>query len=94
MSEAALKRRIKAALEARGCVVYPQPATPAGITGRPDLLVCAPGGRFVALEVKTVGGRVTPAQWHQLQRINAAGGLVAVVNSVEGALLASIGAAV
>ncbi len=91
MSEAALKRRIKAALEARGCVVYPQPATPTGITGRPDLLVCAPGGRFVALEVKVKRGRLRPAQQRQLERIEAAGGRGAEVWSVDHALLACFG---
>ena len=86
MTEAALKRQIKAALEKAGCVVYPQPATPLGITGRPDLIICAPGGRYLGLEVKTESGRLSPAQAHQLERINAAGGIGRVVRSVKDAL--------
>ena len=86
MSEATLKRRIKAALEGQGCVVYPQPATPLGVTGRPDLIICAPRGRYLALEVKTEHGRLSPAQEHQLARINAAGGVARAVRSVEQAL--------
>jgi Holliday junction resolvase len=51
--------------------------------GCPDLLVCA-GGRFVALEVKRPkGGVVSPLQKHHIGKIQEAGGIAAVVRSVE-----------
>lgn len=43
-------------------------------------------GRFVALEVKTPTGRVTPAQAQWLALVRAQGGVAEVVRSVEDAL--------
>jgi len=53
--------------------------------GTPDLLVCLKGsGRFVALEVKRPkGGVVSPLQKHHIGKIQEAGGIAAVVRSVE-----------
>lgn len=86
-SERALKRRIVDALRARGCVVFPQPATPMGIAGRPDLLVCVPpDGHFAGLEVKRPGQQPTPLQMRRLEEVTKAGGIAAVVTSVEEAL--------
>ena len=39
--------------------------------------------QFLALEVKTMSGRVKPAQQHFIDVVNAAGGRAAVVRSVE-----------
>ena len=50
--------------------------------GTPDILACV-RGRFVALEVKTPTGRLAPIQEHQLARIKEAGGVVAVVRSLD-----------
>lgn len=62
----------------------------AGEPGIPDLLVELPGGRCIWLEVKRPGrwGRVEPHQaaWHAAAR--ARGQRVAVVTSVEEALVA------
>lgn len=49
--------------------------------GCPDLLVCHQG-RFMAMEVKHLGGRPTPLQWAQLAAIEDAGGVAAVVQSI------------
>jgi len=88
-SERALKERIVRALRERGCVVIPQPATPMGLAGRPDLLVCVPpDGRFGALEVKRPGQTATVLQRHRLEEIARAGGIAAVVHSPEEALAA------
>jgi hypothetical protein len=53
--------------------------------GTPDLLVCLKGsGRFVALEVKRPkGGVVSPLQKHHIGKIQEAGGIAAVVRSVD-----------
>jgi len=59
--------------------------------GIPDLLVCHEG-RFIALEVKTESGVVSPIQEHELRTIWEAGGYSAVVRSVDDALAAVEGA--
>ncbi len=88
-SERALKERVVRALRERGCVVYTQPATPMGIAGRPDLVVCVPpAGRFAALEVKAPGRAATALQRHRLAEVERAGGIAAVVHSPEEALAA------
>lgn len=43
-------------------------------------------GRFIALEVKTAAGGVTPQQRQWLQLVNGLGGYASIVRSVEGAL--------
>lgn len=83
-SERALKRRIIQALKRAGCVVIPQPASPMGVAGRADLLVCIPPrGRFGAVEVKGPTGRLSRLQSRWLESVRQAGGLVCVASSVE-----------
>lgn len=84
-SERALRTRVIKALRGRGCVVYSQVAGLGGLAGRPDLVACVQG-RFVALELKRPGGRPTPLQLRRLDEVRAAGGIAAVVHSVEDAL--------
>ena len=50
--------------------------------GIPDIIACM-GGRFVALEVKQPGGKPTRLQEITLGKIREAGGIAAVVTSVE-----------
>lgn len=50
--------------------------------GVPDILACV-NGKFVAIEVKTPTGRVSPLQEYQINRINNSGGLAAVARSVD-----------
>jgi hypothetical protein len=45
-------------------------------------------GRFVALEVKTPRGRVTPEQQRFITLVRARGGFAAVVRSVDDAIAA------
>lgn len=45
--------------------------------GVPDLLVCM-GGRFVAIEVKSDSGKLTPEQMEQMALIKKAGGIAIV----------------
>jgi len=50
--------------------------------GVPDIICCY-RGRFIALEVKRPGGRITPAQQATLDVICRAGGAVSVVRSLD-----------
>ena len=47
--------------------------------GSSDLIGWTPDGKFVALEIKTPEGRVTPEQQHFLDTITKAGGFACVV---------------
>jgi len=53
-----------------------------GKRGVPDRLICY-CGRFVALEIKAPGGKATAWQERAIKEINEAGGMAAVVSSVE-----------
>lgn len=48
------------------------------IVGTPDLLLCV-AGRFVAIELKASGGRVSGIQLHKLEKIRMAGGAAYVL---------------
>jgi Holliday junction resolvase len=50
--------------------------------GVPDILAVI-SGRFVAIEVKAPGGKASKLQLAQLRRIEAAGGIAMVVESVD-----------
>lgn len=86
--ESAIQTRIARELRARGCYVAIQHGSPYSTRGQPDMLVCAPGGKFVALEVKQPGKGATKLQALTLARIAAAGGVARVVSSVSEALAA------
>lgn len=51
-------------------------------TGVPDIIGCY-RGRFFAFEIKVPGGRTTPKQDHEVERIQEAGGAVSVVESLR-----------
>lgn len=51
------------------------------INGVPDILVCYKG-QFIAFEVKTPTGRVSPIQTYQIEQIEAAGGRAFVVRGL------------
>lgn len=53
-----------------------------GTAGVPDIIACI-RGNFVAFEVKNEKGKVTVLQAVTLRRIQAAGGIAAVVRSVD-----------
>lgn len=57
--------------------------------GSADLVgILAPSGRFVALEIKTPTGRVSPEQTTWLALVRSRGGFAAVVRSVDEAIAA------
>jgi hypothetical protein len=54
-----------------------------GSPGSADIIACAPGGRFVAVECKRPGGRLTGPQREWLEKITRAGGEAIVAESVN-----------
>ena len=55
-----------------------------GKKGSADLLGCLPGGRFLAVEVKAPGGRLSPEQKQFLAEVRGLGGLALVVRDWRG----------
>ena len=53
-----------------------------GTSGIPDIICCYKG-RFLGLEVKLPGGKLTALQHKALEKINAAGGIGRRVESVD-----------
>ena len=56
--------------------------------GSPDILAVLPGGRLLAIEVKSKGGKPTHHQTTFLDRINRFGGLALIARSVRDVSLA------
>lgn len=56
--------------------------TGVALNGCPDILACH-NGRFIALEIKQPGGRVSKLQRHHVKEINDKGGVAGIVYSVE-----------
>lgn len=54
--------------------------------GSADIIGIAPGGRFLAVEVKTATGRVSREQQLFIDAVNAAGGVAGIARSVQDAL--------
>ena len=65
-----------------GCFAWKTHGGRYGTAGIPDIIACVEG-RFFAFEVKTESGKVTPLQAATIQKILAAGGMAAVVRSVD-----------
>ena len=53
------------------------------VEGCSDIIGILPGGKFLAVEVKKPGGKLTAAQAAFLDNVRAAGGLGIVVRSVD-----------
>lgn len=85
--EAGLALRIRLALEGSGAYVITIHGEPMGRAGCPDFIVCW-HGRFLGLEVKRAGNIPTRAQLRQMELIRKAGGITAVVHSVDEAIAA------
>lgn len=54
--------------------------------GSADLIGIGPGGRFLAIEVKTNHGRVAPDQARFVDLVRARGGIAGICRSVEDAV--------
>lgn len=77
MLEKSIESKMKAALEARGALVY-KFVSP-GNRGVPDRLVVLPGGRCVFVELKQDSGRLEELQKWQRSRLQEQGAEVHVV---------------
>lgn len=81
--EGEVKREIKKWLEKKGSEVYTFWPVQTGMGRRTvDLLACY-RGKFIAIEVKKLGGRPTALQDKVLDQIVAAGGIAFWVDSFE-----------
>lgn len=80
------ENRIRAYLKEKGCWVLKTFSDGAQRSGVPDLLICHEG-RFIAMEVKAVGGRFPREEelqpWN-IRKINEAGGTAGVLIPREG----------
>ena len=83
--ETLLVQRIIKALRHEGAFVLKVHGGPYQVAGVPDLLCCV-RGRLIGLEVKVGSNNATPLQEKTMADIRAAGGIAAVVRSVEEAL--------
>lgn len=96
--EGALMRQIMLAVSEAGAIVFRNnvgfATYPNGTVvkygvcnpGGSDLIGLAPGGRFLAIEVKVPGQRPTPEQQRFIDAVKAAGGVAGVARTVEEAL--------
>jgi hypothetical protein len=81
--EKAIVNRVLKMLSSRGGFAVKIHGSPLQVGGLPDIFCCY-RGRFVAFEVKRAAGiEPSPLQQYQLDRTTAAGGIAAVVHSVQ-----------
>lgn len=97
-SEANIQNEILIALSEAGCVVwrqntgaYKDPKTGRLIryglcVGSSDIIGISPDGRFLAVEVKKLGGSVRKGQPEFIRAVRKAGGLAGIARSVDDAL--------
>jgi hypothetical protein len=64
------------------CLAWKEHGGRYGTAGLPDIIACV-DGRFVGLEVKRPGGKLTALQLSTLERIRAAGGVAEMIDSVD-----------
>lgn len=81
--ETILTAQIKSALKMLGIVHWKQHQGLGSTPGVSDILGVLPGGRFLAIEVKTQRGRVSDPQQAFMDNINRNGGLAFVARSVD-----------
>jgi len=82
--ERKIVKKIRRAFEARGARVFKIHGSDEGFqeVGIPDTLICL-WGLFIGIEVKQPGAKLRPAQRVVLHEIFDAGGVAAVVETVE-----------
>ena len=82
MAETAIVNAVRAYLKRKGAYVEKNHGSPFVVRGRPDLEGCL-RGRYFAFEVKRPGQEPTDIQRWALEQILKAGGLCAVVHSLD-----------
>lgn len=97
MKESDIQRLIMLALSEAGCVIWRNNVgvlkNSAGIpikfglcVGSSDLVGIAPGGQFLAVEIKTPTGRATPEQLRFIDAVRKRGGIAGIARSPGEAL--------
>ena len=97
MKESDIQRLIMLALSEAGCLIWRNNTgvlkNAAGIpikfglcVGSSDLIGIAPGGRFLAVEIKTPTGKATPEQMRFIEAVRARGGVSGIARSPAEAL--------
>ena len=97
MREQDIQRLIMLALSEAGCLIFRNNVgvlkNAAGIpirfglaVGSSDLIGIAPGGQFLAVEIKTCKGRATPEQLRFIEAVRARGGVAGIARSPAEAL--------
>lgn len=82
MKEKVIENQIKKWLEKQGYWWMKVHGDMFQKSGVPDILACI-NGRFVGIEVKRPGGRLTELQKYNIEKIKAAGGVAFVATSVH-----------
>lgn len=82
--ESRIVKKIREYLHSKGAVTFKIHGgdNPFQEVGIPDLLCCI-RGRFVAVEVKTPEGKLSPLQERNLDRIANAGGVAITARSID-----------
>ena len=75
-------RVLKYQKSVHGCFAWKQHGGQFGTAGLPDIILCL-NGRFVAFEVKTPSGKLTPLQESTLTKIMKAKGCAYKVTSLQ-----------
>jgi hypothetical protein len=97
MREQDIQRLIMLALSEAGCLIFRNNVgvlkNAAGIpirfglaVGSSDLIGIAPGGRFLAVEIKTPTGKATPEQLRFIEAVRSRGGIAGIARSPAEAL--------
>lgn len=81
--EAKFQKRVIRYLKDKGCYVLNVPGSAQIPAGTPDILFCAPGGLFYALELKVKGNHPSELQLRAIDQINKAGGNARVLYDYE-----------
>jgi len=82
MSEKRIEHQIRQYLDSIGAWHIKTHGNMFSKAGTPDIVACL-NGRFVAIEVKRPGGRVSPLQKAHLKLIRQAGGIAFVAYSLD-----------
>jgi len=81
MTESTIKRQIMRFLRSLPESDW-EISPPGSVAGKPDITGCLKG-RYVAIEVKRRGGKLTKLQWYKLKKLRDAQGVVGIARSVE-----------
>ena len=78
MRESQVQRRFLEKLDDLG--IYYVRVIMASKAGCPDVIACFPGGKFVGLEFKGSGGKLSPLQKYNFEKIIKSGGVPIMVD--------------